>query len=42
MSKKVEKNVFDDLVEDFDYKPSMKIEEGVKNFVKWYKHYYSL
>ena len=32
----------DDLVEDFDYKPSMKIEEGVKNFVKWYKEYYKI
>ena len=29
----------DDLVKDFDYKPSMGIEEGVKNFVDWYKEY---
>ena len=29
----------DDLVKDFDYKPSMGIEEGVKNFVDWYQEY---
>ena len=29
----------DDLVIDFDYKPSMGIEEGVKNFVDWYLEY---
>jgi len=29
----------DDLVKDFDYNPSMGIEEGVKNFVDWYKEY---
>jgi UDP-glucuronate 4-epimerase len=29
----------DDLVIDFDYKPSMGIEEGVKNFVDWYQEY---
>ncbi len=32
----------DDLVEDFEYKPSMKIEHGVKNFVNWYKKYKKL
>jgi len=30
---------YNDLVKDFDYKPSMGIEEGVKNFVDWYKEY---
>jgi len=30
----------DDFVEEFDYKPSMKVEIGVKNFVSWYKNYY--
>jgi UDP-glucuronate 4-epimerase len=30
----------DDLVADFDYKPSMNVKQGVKNFVKWYKEYY--
>jgi UDP-glucuronate 4-epimerase len=29
----------DDLVTDLGYKPSMGIEEGVKNFVDWYKEY---
>ena len=29
----------DDLVKDFDYKPSMGLEEGVKNFVDWYQEY---
>jgi len=29
----------DDLVKDFGYKPSMGIEEGVKNFVDWYQEY---
>jgi len=29
----------DDLVKDFDYKPSMNIKKGVKNFVEWYKEY---
>ena len=28
-----------DLINDFDYKPSMKMEQGVKNFVNWYKEY---
>ncbi|MDH5614752.1 MAG: NAD-dependent epimerase, partial [Gammaproteobacteria bacterium] len=27
----------DDLVKDVDYKPTMKVEEGIKNFVEWYK-----
>ena len=30
----------DDLVKDFGYKPSMTVQEGVKNFVQWYKDYY--
>ena len=29
----------DDLVNEFNYKPSMPIKEGVNNFVKWYKEY---
>ena len=32
----------DDLVSEFNYKPSMTIKQGVKNFVEWYKEYYSL
>jgi len=29
----------DDLVEEFGYKPSMNIEQGIRNFVNWYKEY---
>ena len=29
-----------DLVEQFDYKPNMTVEEGVKNFALWYRVYY--
>ena len=32
----------DDLVKEFGYKPSMSINDGVKNFVDWYKEYYKL
>jgi UDP-glucuronate 4-epimerase len=32
----------DDLVRDFNYKPSQKLQEGVKNFVSWYKNYYKV
>jgi UDP-glucuronate 4-epimerase len=30
----------DDLVEQFDYKPSMSVKQGVENFAKWYKQYH--
>jgi len=29
----------DDLVEEFGYKPSMSVKQGVANFVNWYKNY---
>jgi len=29
------------LIEDFDYKPIMKINNGIENFVKWYREYQS-
>ena len=32
----------DDLVREFDYKPSMSVTQGVKNFVNWYKQYHNL
>ena len=32
----------DDLVENFNYKPSMSIKEGVKNFTNWYLDYNSI
>jgi UDP-glucuronate 4-epimerase len=30
------------LVEEFNYRPSKNVKDGVKNFVNWYKNYYSL
>ena len=30
----------DDLVEDLDYKPETTVQEGIKQFVDWYKQYY--
>jgi UDP-glucuronate 4-epimerase len=30
----------DDLVRDFDFKPSTSIETGLENFVKWDLGYY--
>lgn len=32
----------DDLVKDVDYKPTMNVEEGIKNFVEWYKEYFKV
>jgi UDP-glucuronate 4-epimerase len=32
----------DDLVKEFNYKPSMSINQGVKNFVDWYREYKNL
>jgi len=32
----------DDLVEEFDYKPSMSVRQGIDNFVNWYKEYHKL
>ena len=29
----------DDLVEQFGYKPSMSVKQGVENFAVWYKQY---
>ena len=30
----------DDLVEQFEYKPSMSINQGVENFAMWFREYY--
>jgi UDP-glucuronate 4-epimerase len=30
----------DDLIQDVDYCPSMPLDKGVANFVRWYKDYY--
>ncbi|MGR9088369.1 MAG: NAD-dependent epimerase [Gammaproteobacteria bacterium] len=31
-----------DLVRDFGYKPATRIEDGIRNFVLWYKTYYRM
>ena len=28
------------LKKDFNYNPSTSVDQGVSNFVKWYKNYY--
>ena len=30
----------EDLIQNFGYKPSTSIEEGVENFINWYINYY--
>jgi UDP-glucuronate 4-epimerase len=30
----------DDLIADTGFKPSTPLEDGIRNFVKWYKDYY--
>ena len=32
----------DDLVEDFGYKPSTTVDEGIRDFIDWYKEYYNI
>jgi UDP-glucuronate 4-epimerase len=32
----------EDLVADLDYKPATSVEEGVANFVRWYRDYYKV
>jgi UDP-glucuronate 4-epimerase len=32
----------DDIVRDIGYSPSTSIEEGLPQFVEWYKDYYGL
>jgi UDP-glucuronate 4-epimerase len=29
-----------DLIQDFSYRPATPIEQGVKNFVEWYREFY--
>lgn len=31
-----------DLVRDFGYKPSTKVQDGIKEFIKWYKNFYNI
>jgi UDP-glucuronate 4-epimerase len=28
------------LIEDFGYKPDIKLKDGIKEFVKWYREFY--
>ena len=30
----------DDLVREFDYRPSMPVRDGIERFVSWYREYY--
>jgi len=32
----------DDLVNDMGYKPNTRVEDGIRNFVEWYKDYYKI
>ena len=32
----------DALVKDVDYKPQTRVEDGIANFVKWYREYYGV
>ena len=32
----------DDLVEQFDYKPTTSVEEGINHFVSWYRDYFKV
>ena len=32
----------EDLVRDIDFKPSTTIEDGIQNFVNWYREYYTI
>lgn len=31
----------DDLIRDFNYKPDTSVQEGINNFVKWYREFYN-
>jgi UDP-glucuronate 4-epimerase len=32
----------DDLIQDINYKPSIDVEQGVKQFVEWYRDFYQI
>ena len=32
----------DDLVKDFEYSPKWNIQNGIRNFIQWYIHYYNI
>ena len=31
-----------DLIDDFGFRPSTSIQDGIKTFVDWYRHYYNV
>lgn len=31
-----------DLVKDMNYKPQTSVQEGIRSFIQWYRHYYHL
>jgi len=31
----------DDLINNFDYRPKTDLEKGMKEFVSWYRNFYS-
>ncbi|CVK16278.1 UDP-glucuronate 4-epimerase [Apibacter mensalis] len=31
-----------DLIENFNYKPQVSVKEGIKNFIDWYRNFYSI
>lgn len=32
----------DDLIKDFEYSPKWNIQNGIRNFIQWYIHYYNV
>jgi UDP-glucuronate 4-epimerase len=32
----------DDLARDVDFKPDTQIEDGIRNFVDWYREFYEM
>jgi len=32
----------DDLVEQFGYRPSTTVEEGIRRFIAWYREYFKV
>ena len=30
-----------ELIEDFNYKPKVSVQEGIANYSKWYRSYYN-
>ena len=32
----------EDLVREFDYQPTISINEGISKFIKWYRSYYKV